>query len=64
MKPIKEYINESLFDSEDDLLDKKHIEAIYSWFDKNVKFVKQYGSSDVSASDVLSVNSDGLLVLV
>lgn len=47
-----------MFDDEDDMLDKKHIEAIYSWFDKNVKFVKQYGSSDVSASDVLSVNSD------
>jgi len=35
MKNIKEYINESLFDSEDDLLDKTPDIAIYKWLGEN-----------------------------
>lgn len=63
MKTIKEYINESLFDSEDDIMDKKLSSESIKWFEKHVKFVKNIGHSTVPASDVLSVNSDGLLVL-
>ena len=37
MKTIKEYINESLFDNEDDLLDKHPDNAIYKWLEENTK---------------------------
>lgn len=63
MKTIKEYIKESLFDSEDDIMDKKLSAESIEWFEKHVKFVKNIGHSTVPASDVLSVNNDGLLVL-
>lgn len=35
MKTIKEYINESLFDDENDLLDKKPDQAMINWLEKN-----------------------------
>ena len=36
MKTIKEYINESLFDSEDDIMDKKLSSESIEWFEKHV----------------------------
>ena len=36
MKNIKEYINESLFDSEDDILNRDPSEAILNWLEKNI----------------------------
>ncbi len=36
MKTIKEYIKESLFDSEDDILNRDPSEAILNWLEKNV----------------------------
>ena len=62
MKTIKEYINESLFDSEDDLLDNKLSTEAIEWFDKHVKFVKSIGHTIVPANNILSINN-GLLVL-
>lgn len=35
MKTIKEYINESLFDDENDLLDKKPDQAMINWLEEN-----------------------------
>ena len=63
MKTIKEYINESLFDSENDLLDKTPTDAIIEWFDENVKFINcAIRSTRIPARDVLSVNN-GLLTV-
>ncbi len=58
MKNIKEYINESLFDSEDDIMDKKLSSESIEWFDKHVKFIKR-GLGAYSASELLSINDEG-----
>ena len=55
---MKKYINESLFDSEDDIMDKKLSSESIKWFEKHVKFIK-IGSDIYSASELLSVNNEG-----
>lgn len=45
MKNIKEYINEGLFDDEDDLLDKKPDQAIIYWFENNIDNPQWYISN-------------------
>ena len=61
MKNIKEYINESLFDSEDDLLDKNPTDAIIEWFDENVKFIKRLYYYPIPTKEVLSIDDKGII---
>ena len=64
MKNIKEYMNESLFDSEDDLLDKYPQDAIIEWFDKNVIFTKSLvPNGTIPAKEALSINDKGIISL-
>lgn len=71
MKPIKEYINDSLiagketfeglFDDEDDLLNKMPNDAIIDWFNEHVRFNKSLHMGFIPASEALSISDNGTI---
>ena len=61
MKHIKQYINESLFDDEDDLMDNKLSAEAIGWFDEHVKFVKSFYYETIPAREAISVSDNGTI---
>lgn len=65
MKHIKEYINESLFDDEEDLIDRRASQEILVWFESRTKIFYRYPNLRiVAAKDILEIVSDKVCIKI